>query len=381
MSGIYIHIPFCKQACHYCNFHFSTSLQHKTPLLQAIVAELSLRSNYLPTTTLQSIYIGGGTPSLLSSAELQTLFDAIARHYHWTPDTEITLEANPDDLSPAYLAQLRRTPVNRLSIGIQSFNDADLQFMHRAHHARQADHCIQAAQDAGFEQLSIDLIYGSPTTTNAVWQANLAQATAYQIPHLSAYCLTVEPRTALHRFVERQQVPAPSDEQAAQQFEMLLQHTAEAGYWHYEISNFCQPEQFARHNTAYWQGKPYLGVGPSAHSFNGSSRQWNVAHNPQYIAAVQAGNLPSEIEQLSPQQQFNEYLLTSLRTMWGCDLAHVAQQFGSSYVRHLQQHLPSLQAHLLPHHTQHLILNTVGKLRADAITADLFVDAHFGNAL
>lgn len=371
MSGIYIHIPFCKQACHYCNFHFSTSLKYKSDLIEALKKELILQANYLPHKHLNSVYIGGGTPSLLSSTELNSLFDTLLQTYTIDPAAEITLEANPDDLTLQSLHNLRQTPINRLSIGIQSFNDVDLQFMNRAHNAQQADFCIKTAQDVGFDNLSIDLIYGSPTTTNLIWAQNLDKALSYQIPHLSCYCLTVEPKTALDSFVKRQKVPPINEEQAAQQFEQLIKRTTQAGYLHYEISNFCLPNCFAQHNSSYWKGNNYLGIGPSAHSFNQTSRQWNVANNAQYIKAINQGIIPAEIEQLSTTQRFNEYLLTSLRTIWGCSLSHIKQHFGDAFVAYLQKAILPFEDFIVQQN-ETLFLNNKGKLLADKITSELF---------
>ncbi|MBK9462040.1 MAG: radical SAM family heme chaperone HemW [Sphingobacteriales bacterium] len=371
MSGIYIHIPFCKQACHYCNFHFSTSLKYKSELIEALTKELILRANYLPHKHLTSVYIGGGTPSVLNTNELNSLFDTILQTFTIDPAAEITLEANPDDLSLQKLHDLRQTPINRLSIGIQSFNNADLLFMNRAHNAQQADFCIKAAQDVGFDNLSIDLIYGSPTTSNLIWEQNLDKALAYQIPHLSCYCLTVEPKTALDSFVKHQKVPPVNEEQAAQQFEQLINRTTQAGYLHYEISNFCLPNRFAQHNSSYWKGNDYLGIGPSAHSFNQTSRQWNVANNAQYIKAINQGIIPAEIEQLSNTQRFNEYLLTSLRTIWGCSLTHIKQHFGDAFVAYLQKAILPFEGFIVQKN-ETLFLNNKGKLLADKITSELF---------
>ena len=341
-------------------------------MLAALKQELFLRADYLPNKQLDTIYIGGGTPSLLNSHELNDLFDAILQIYSIAPTAEITLEANPDDLTLQKLNELRQTPINRLSIGIQSFNDADLLFMNRAHNATQADFCIKAAQDMGFDNLSIDLIYGSPSTTHAIWQQNVAKALAYRTAHLSCYCLTVEPKTALDSFVKRKKAPPVDEEQAAQQFEYLIHCTEQAGYLHYEISNFCLPNRFAQHNSSYWKGSNYLGIGPSAHSFNQTSRQWNVANNAQYIKAINNHSIPAEIEQLSTNQQFNEYLLTSLRTIWGCDLAYINHHFGNAFANYLQTAIKQFDG-LVVQNQNILSLNTKGKLLADKITSELFL--------
>lgn len=348
-------------------------MRHKTALLSALQQEIALRRDYLSTPNLSTIYIGGGTPSLLTLAELQELFRTINNYFTIAPDAEITLEANPDDLTKEKIAQFRQTPINRLSIGIQSFDEADLQFMHRAHNARQAQNCIQLAQEAGFQNLSIDLIYGSPTTSHTTWQHNLERVFVFRVPHISAYCLTIEPKTALAHFVKHQKVPKLNEEQAAQQFEILCQMTQAAGYQHYEISNFCLPDQHARHNTSYWQGKHYLGIGPSAHSFNGHSRQWNIANNAKYIEKIEQKQIPAEIEQLSLANQYNEYIMTSLRTIWGTNLQRIQEQFGTEFQTHfLQNILPFEQEGYVIQAKQQFQLTLKGKLLADKIAMNLF---------
>ncbi|MEM1220964.1 MAG: radical SAM family heme chaperone HemW, partial [Bacteroidota bacterium] len=286
MAGIYLHIPFCKQACHYCNFHFSTSLRKKTEMVEALLREIDLRHDYLSDRQLRSIYLGGGTPSLLTGSELEQLFERIDQYFTIAPDAEITLEANPDDLSREYLSALAKSPVNRLSIGVQSFFAEDLAFMNRAHTAEEADRCIRLAQDAGFSNMSIDLIYGSPTTPLEHWIQNLEKSIALGVPHLSTYALTVEPKTALEHFVAKGKVPAPKDEHMEEQFMAMLDRLEAAGYEHYEISNWAKPGHYAVHNTSYWQGIPYLGIGPSAHSYDGQSRQWTIANNARYMAGL-----------------------------------------------------------------------------------------------
>lgn len=324
MAGIYLHIPFCKQACHYCDFHFSTSMRLKGDLLAALKQELVLQRGFLGGQTVESIYFGGGTPSLLSGEELLDIFDVIYAHYPVAEGAEVTLEANPDDLTAAQVQALRHTPVNRLSIGIQSFSEADLRFMNRAHNAEEAKTCLSRAQDAGFDDLTIDLIYGAPTTSDAQWQENVGIALGFGVPHLSCYNLTVEPGTALGHMVSKGKVADVDEEQSARQMEWLMATMAERGYEHYEVSNFALPGRYARHNTSYWQGAHYLGVGPSAHSFDGLHRQWNVANNPKYIAALREGQLPFEREALRPGDRYNEYLLTGLRTQWGVTLDGMA---------------------------------------------------------
>ncbi|MBK8471404.1 MAG: radical SAM family heme chaperone HemW [Sphingobacteriales bacterium] len=386
MSGIYIHIPFCKQACHYCNFHFATSLRHKDALIDAIVAEIALqrgffermptqggKANQSNTQEITTIYLGGGTPSLLSTDELTRILEVVYRHFKVAEQPEISLEANPDDLTHTYLTELRQTPVNRLSIGIQSLFDEDLRLMNRAHNAQQARRCVADARQAGFEWLTIDLIYGiGSEASDSRWQYNLDTALSWQIPHFSAYCLTVEPKTPLAKQVAAGIVRPLSDEKAATQFEYLMTQSAAAGYWQYEISNFCLPHQYSRHNTAYWQGKPYLGIGPSAHSFDGTTRYWNVANNAQYIRAITEQQIASNSETLSTQQHYNEYVMTALRTMWGIDLTWVAARFGEAYSRHLLREAQRFIRHQhLLQQDKHLLLTSAGKFVADGIASNL----------
>ena len=322
----------------------------------------------------ETVYFGGGTPSLLEGAELQRIMDRVRELFPLAPDAEITLEANPDDITPARLADWRSAGVNRLSIGVQSFFEADLQWMNRAHDARQARECIAMAQREGFENISIDLIYGGPTLPDANWKQNVDTAIALGIPHLSCYALTVEPRTALDTMIRRHQLADVSPDDQARQFLQLMDWTAQAGYEHYEISNFALPGRRSRHNSSYWQGTPYLGLGPSAHSFNGVSREWNVANNARYTAAISGGNIMEIIEKedLTNVQQLNEYIMISLRTIEGTDLRHIETRFGKEAIRELekraQRHVRS--GTLL--FTDKMMLTKAGRLLADGIAADLF---------
>ncbi len=376
MPGIYLHIPFCKQACHYCNFHFSTSLKYKAEVVEAILRELELQKDYLPDEPLSSIYFGGGTPSLLNARELERIFEQIERFWTIEPAAEITLEANPDDLSKEKLAELRASPINRLSIGVQSFSEEDLRFMNRAHSSSEARLCLEWALAAGFEQLTADLIYGSPTTGDEQWLENIQILADYGVPHLSCYCLTVEPRTALAHFVEKGRVKPVDEEQAARQFELLMDRMEAAGYEHYEISNFARPGYYARHNSNYWLGEPYLGVGPSAHSFNGKSRQWNVANNAKYRQALQAGERISELEgslfereNLSREQMYDEYVLTRLRTRWGCRPEELNGRFRKHFLEKIQFWQESGDV-LLKNGVY--TLSRKGRLLADRIAMELF---------
>ena len=374
VPGIYLHIPFCKQACHYCNFHFSTSLRSRDEMVAAIVRELDLRRDYLDAADISSIYFGGGTPSLLTLSDLERIFEKIHRIHKVLPDAEITLEANPDDLDADKLRDLRRhTPVNRLSIGIQSFREEDLKWMNRAHNAVDAQACLRAAATAGFDDLTIDLIYGAPTTTDAQWQENLSIAFDYGIPHLSCYCLTVEEGTALGTFVRKGQQPPVDEVKAARQFEYLLDATAGRGYEHYEISNFAQPGRYARHNSSYWSGEPYLGAGPSAHSFNGWSRQWNIANNALYMKALADGNIPFDIEMLTPVQRYNEYVMTALRTKWGVDRNRISAM-GENFAGYFEQEVQRFLVNgTVEEAGGHYTLTRAGKLLADGIAAELFM--------
>lgn len=376
MSGLYLHIPFCKQACHYCDFHFSTSMALKGRLVEAMVQELELRRDYLGSATpINTIYFGGGTPSLLTAAELDTLFEAIYRNFSVASDAEITLEANPDDLTAPKLRELAASPINRLSIGLQTFHEPHLRLMNRAHSGQESRECVQLAQDAGFENISVDLIYGVPAEGHGIWQHDMAVAFGLGVPHLSCYALTVEPDTVFGRQLKKGKFLAASEEFVAQQFEMLLQEIDSHGYQQYEISNFCLPGRESRHNSAYWRGVPYLGLGPSAHSFNGHSRQFNVANNPQYVQAVlERHEVPATVEHLSPTDRANEYLMTSLRTAQGCDLGHLRDTLGVDLLGPRARYLQEIQAigwaTLSPEHV--LTLTNQGKLLADQITLELF---------
>lgn len=376
---LYLHIPFCKQACHYCDFHFSTNLSQKSALIEAICTEITLQSDYLPQKELETIYFGGGTPSLLTESELATIFETIHRHFVVAPDAEITLEANPDDLNLDKLHLLRQY-VNRLSIGIQTFDEATLRWMNRAHSAVEAEICIQLARETGFETLSVDLIYGIPDSTRndsgqSIWQRDLQKMIALDVPHLSAYALTIEPDTAFGRWQQKGKLPAVDEGLAAEQFEELSRALVRAGYEHYEISNFAKPRQYARHNTAYWQRRPYLGVGPSAHSYNGLSRQYNLANNALYMAAIRKGNIPATIEELTVADQVNDYLLTGLRTQWGCSLSELNTLAGENFSQKQASDLASMYAAgWLVQNGDRLLLTEAGRLFADRVAASLFIE-------
>jgi len=376
MPGLYLHIPFCKQACHYCDFHFSTSLGLKEKFVQALVQEIALRRAYLPAAPLDTIYFGGGTPSLLSTEELDVIFAAIGQHFEVNPRAEITLEANPDDLTAEKLAALAASPVNRLSIGLQSFHEPHLRLMNRAHTALESSQAVQRAQAVGFENISVDVIYGVPADSHAIWQADLQALLSLGVPHVSAYALTIEPDTAFGRRLKKGTFVAPPDEFVAEQFELLLSTLRAADYEQYEISNFCQPGRESRHNSNYWRGVPYLGLGPSAHSFDGRTRQYTVANNPQYVAAVlERGEVPATVEHLSALDQANEYLLTTLRTSRGTDLGHLHQALGRDVLAERGDYVTSLVAQgMATLDGPVLRLTDAGKLLADHITLELFAE-------
>lgn len=385
--GIYIHIPFCKQACHYCDFHFSTSFAKKGDLVNALCEELVLRKNEL-SGSVATIYFGGGTPSLLTAEELKQIFKTIYSHYGISENPEITLEANPDDLinvdrsaSNSYriednsefkLETFKKVGINRLSIGVQSFFEEDLTLMNRAHNASEALDCIKEAKKY-FDNISIDLIYGIPGMSNRRWLENLNIAFELDVPHLSCYALTVEPRTALKSFIDRGMIPPVDEEVAKEHYEILVRETEKRGFDNYEFSNFGKPGFESKNNTAYWEGKSYLGIGPSAHSFHGSVRSWNVANNTKYIKSLAQGQLPSEREVLKLQDKFNEYVMTSLRTKKGISLELVLEKYGADYLDYLHaQSQKYLEKKLMAVEGDSLKITFEGKFLGDGIASDLF---------
>jgi oxygen-independent coproporphyrinogen-3 oxidase len=371
LAGVYIHIPFCKQACHYCNFHFATSLVYKEAVVRALTNELSLRKDYLQNEEVQTIYFGGGTPSLLTGADLLMLMYGLKRHYHLAKKVEVTLEANPDDITEAKLQQWKQIGINRLSIGVQSFFEEDLIWMNRAHNAKQAiENLLLATQY--FENITLDLIYGSPGLSNEKWKQNVATALQLGIPHLSCYALTVEEKTPLEKLIRQQKLANVNTDTQSEQFLLLMEWLAEAGYEHYEISNFAKPGWRSQHNSSYWQGKKYIGIGPSAHSFNGTERQWNVANNNLYIQSLEKDLIPFEKETLNTTQQVNEYIMISLRTMEGVDLHFLQKKFNIDSYQFLLKANKFISQHLLSEKNGFIYLTQEGKLLADGIAADLF---------
>jgi oxygen-independent coproporphyrinogen-3 oxidase len=374
MAGIYIHIPFCKQACHYCDFHFSTTLKHKDAMIEALLRELKIRKDYLGDENIETIYFGGGTPSLLEPKELEKIIHQIQDDFYIMNHPEITLEANPDDLNFEYIKGIQQIGINRLSIGVQSFFNKDLEWMNRAHNSNQAIDSIKRSQDIGIDNISIDLIYGTPDLINKDWKENIHKAFELEIRHISSYALTVEQGTALGNWVSKGKVKALDDEQAAEQFEILMEEMASNDFLHYEISNFCKEGYHSRHNSSYWEGKKYLGIGPSAHSFNKTTRQWNVANNHQYIDQLFKDELPSTTEVLSIEDRINEYLMISLRTSKGISFDYFEKEFGSENLSQLNSNIMGfINNKLLIIENNYCKTTKNGKLMADKIASDLFI--------
>lgn len=375
MSGIYIHIPFCKKACHYCDFHFSTSLQNKETLVKNILTEIDLRHNYLHDKNIETIYFGGGTPSLLSEKESFLILEKIYKLYSVSKNAEITFECNPDDLSDEKLKELKRLEINRLSIGLQSFDEDELIWMNRAHTAKESEASVKRAQDRGFENITIDLIYGSKFSNLTNWKKTLDKAIALQVPHISSYNLTIEEKTKLgHDFKIKKEV-AIDDEKSSDLFLEMIDRLEKNNFIHYEISNFGKDGYFSIHNSNYWKGAHYIGLGPSAHSFDGTSRQWNVANNNIYIKHVsEKTEAYFEKEILTEKERFNEYILTSLRTIWGVDLNYLKTNFNSDFVKTFLNEVETFikQEYVIAKNTTYT-LTEKGKLLADKIASELFV--------
>lgn len=371
-AGIYIHIPFCKQACHYCDFHFSTSMKKKEEMILALAKELQLRKKEFQQESVATIYFGGGTPSVLTPEEIKFLIDVIYENYNIVSTPEITLEANPDDLSEDRIAAFAELAINRLSIGIQSFFEDDLQLMNRAHNSEEAKKCLEIATRY-FDNISLDLIYGIPGMTNERWQQNIETALSFGIPHISSYALTVEPKTALNKLIQTGKIASPNDEVAQEHFMILVETLQENGFIHYELSNFGKENYFSQNNSAYWLGKKYLGIGPSAHSYDGVSRSWNVSNNALYLKAIQIEELPNEIEKLTIEDRYNEYVMTGLRTIWGVSLVRIEQEFGEKYLDYLKkQSLKFINDGLLSIADGILKPTLKGKFLTDGIASDLF---------
>ncbi|MCE7064161.1 radical SAM family heme chaperone HemW [Dyadobacter sp. CY326] len=372
---LYLHIPFCRQACHYCDFHFSTNTSNKRAIVEAIAQEILLRKNYLPHAPIETIYFGGGTPSLLDAAELNLLLNTIHKHFQVEPDAEITLEANPDDLNADKLHQLNNAGINRLSIGIQSFHEPHLKFLNRVHSATEAEQSVKTAQEIGITNISIDLIYAIPAPDHSILVSDMQQAFALDIAHISAYCLTIEPQTAFGSWLKKKKIKPIDEEFAAQQFEILVKSLAAHGYEQYEISNFARNGFYSMHNSSYWKQRPYLGVGPSAHSYNGTSREYNVSNNARYLEAIQKQIIPATYELLSIADQTNEYLLTGLRTKWGVNKAKLQTLSDGAFVKTHEKELQKLkEKNWIREDIESLFLTESGKLFADRIASDLFIE-------
>lgn len=387
MSGIYIHIPFCKQACHYCDFHFSTSMNKKEEMVLALAKEIQMRKSEFELldgarsdTQIETIYFGGGTPSVLQISDLKLLIDTIYKNYTVAPNPEITLEANPDDLttlsvraqSRTIFEEYRSIGINRLSIGIQSFFEDDLKLMNRAHNSEEAQKCLEEATKY-FDNISLDLIYGVPGMSNEKWKQNIEKALSFGVPHISSYALTVEPKTAMNKMIQTGKMEAPKDEVAQEHFMILVEMLESKGFIHYELSNFGKENYFSKNNSAYWLGKKYMGIGPSAHSYDGVSRSWNIANNSLYLKSIQENKLPNEMETLSKADRYNEYIMTGLRTIWGVSLDRIKTEFGSEYLEYLNKQTQKFLDDDLVFIENNILKPTVkGKFLTDGIASDLF---------
>jgi oxygen-independent coproporphyrinogen-3 oxidase len=375
MAGLYIHIPFCKQACHYCDFHFSTNLHLMEPMMDSILLELQLRKEYLKGELVDTIYFGGGTPSLVPAEYLEKILDQISALFPGGKQ-EVTLEANPDDLNPQALATWKALGIDRLSLGIQSFQDQILKAYNRAHNSKEARQSIHLARAAGFEKFSIDLIYGYPHSDHRLWQLDLEEALLLDPGHLSAYSLTIEPKTTFGNWTKKGKFSPAEDEFVAQQFEYLQEQCDKAGYLQYEISNFSRPNQAAVHNSNYWKRSPYLGIGPSAHSFDGSSRGFNPSSNTSYTKALAAGSLPFVLEELTPEECINEEILTGLRTSWGLDTGSLAERYHLDILEIKKGSITKLtELGMIHTEAKTLTLTRKGQLLADSIASDIFIDS------
>jgi len=373
MSGIYIHIPFCKQACHYCDFHFSTSLKKKDAMVLALAKEIEMRKSEFQDEVVETIYFGGGTPSILEISDLKLLIDTVYSNYKVVENPEITVEANPDDLSKERIIELSNNKVNRLSIGIQSFYEDDLKMMNRAHNSAEAKECLEFATQY-FDNISIDLIYGIPEMSNGKWEQNIETALSFNVPHISSYALTVEPKTALHSFIQKGIIEQPDDEVASAHFQILVDKLAEHDFIHYELSNFAKENYFSKNNSSYWLGKKYIGIGPSAHSYDGEKRGWNVSNNALYLKAIDENKLPIETEILSKTDRYNEYIMTGLRTIWGVSLDRIEKEFGQTYLNYLNQQASKyIEDHMLFVDENILRTTKKGKFLSDGIASDLFL--------
>lgn len=374
MAGLYIHVPFCKTRCHYCNFYSMASLKYRPIFVDKLLEEINIQKNYLGNSDIGSIYLGGGTPSLLSDDEIKHILDALYQNFNVQEDVEVTLEANPDDINEDWVKKLLQTDVNRISLGVQSFHDSNLQYLHRIHNSSEAINAIKLLQDNGISNLTVDLIYGIPGLSKLMWEQNLDTFFDLNIPHLSAYSLTVEEKTPLYVNIAKGKIAAPEENESIDHFKSLISLSEAREYIHYEISNFALEGHYSRHNSIYWTGGHYLGLGPSAHSFNGHSRRWNKSSVKAWLDMCDHYDESFEEEVLSLDQRFNEYVMTSLRTAWGCNITMVQQQFGKGYARHLLNEAAiHIKSGKLEKRSNRLYLSSQGKLFADGIASDLFI--------
>jgi oxygen-independent coproporphyrinogen III oxidase len=374
MAGIYVHIPFCKQACHYCDFHFSTNQSNTQELVAAICSEASLQKNYLEEEEIETLYFGGGTPSLLTAQQLGSIFEVLHQNFSIHPQAEVTLEANPDDLSHAKLSELKSLGVNRLSIGVQSFDTAILTYLNRAHNAVDSLTCYEKARSVGFDNISMDLIYAIPGLRDQMWIDTIDQMINLNPEHISSYSLTIEKKTAFGNWLDKGQLKVVHDDTSARQLEMLVDRLESASYLNYEVSNFGKAGYESRHNSSYWKQKKYLGLGPSAHSYNGAERQYNISNNHLYLKAVSGRQIPAEKELLTRADHINEFLLTTLRTSWGCDTSYLKKKFDYDLITDQQHYLQTLFNNKLALQVNDVIqLTKKGRLLADKIASDLFL--------
>ena len=374
MAGIYLHIPFCRKLCYYCDFYHIISNDDNSLFINALKKEAELRANYLAGNTVSTIYLGGGTPSVFTAKETGSVLDHIRQHFVVEKENEITIELNPDDVNKDYLKELTDTGVNRVSLGVQSWRDEDLKMMNRRHTASQAYDALVKLTEAGFKNISVDLIYGIPGMDSVNWASNLDKTLSFDIKHLSAYHLTIEPGTVFNRMKEKGSLAEIDEDESTAEFNILLEKTGSAGFINYEISNFGKPGYFSIHNTNYWRQVPYLGLGPSAHSFNGYSRQWNVRDLKKYIKSMNSGKLLFDKEELDIKTKFNEYVMTSLRTMWGIDLDYVEKIFekeGFDYVVNLSGKF--IDYGLMKQDNKNLILTNQGKMISDNIISEFIM--------